>query len=150
MENDSKFDNFENQLTQTAVSFLKESAKWCKFLAILGFVGIGLMLLAGIFMMVGMGAATSAFEQFGSGLGAGLFGFIYFLFAAVYFMPVYYLYNYATKTQTALATKNNKLLTEGLENLKSHHKFLGIFALIVVSIYALIFVFAIIMALFGR
>jgi hypothetical protein len=35
------------------------------------------------------------------------------------------------------------LLADGLENLKSHHKFLGIFTLIIVSLYGFIFVFAI-------
>jgi hypothetical protein len=65
------------------------------------------------------------------------------LFAAIYFFPVYYLYQYATKTSAALHSKNKQQLTDGLENLKSHHKFLGIFTLILVSLYGFIFVFAI-------
>ena len=30
-------------LTSRAKGFLKETAKWCKFLSILGFIGLGLL-----------------------------------------------------------------------------------------------------------
>ena len=40
MENEKQTENFENQLTSAAVGFLQESAKWSKFMAIIGFIGI--------------------------------------------------------------------------------------------------------------
>lgn len=142
MENEKQTENFENQLTTAAVGFLQESAKWSKFMAIIGFIGIGLMVLVSLFMAIGfsaMGASTMPELPF----SMSAFSIIYVLFAAIYFFPVYYLYQYATKTSAALHSKNKKLLADGLENLKSHHKFLGIFTLILVSLYGLIFVFAI-------
>lgn len=140
-ENQSHFDHFENQLTYIAVVFLKESAKWSKFLAIVGFVGIGLMILAGFFMMFGM-SSLGASNNMPFSMAA--FSLVYLILAAVYFFPVYYLYQYGAKTTLALRSKNQQLLTDGLGNLKSHHKFLGIFTLILISIYGLFFVFAII------
>ena len=142
MENEKQTENFENQLTSAAVGFLQESAKWSKFMAIIGFIGIGLMVLVSLFMAIGfnsMGASTIPELPF----SMSVFSIIYVLFAAIYFFPVYYLYQYATKTSAALHSKNKQLLADGLENLKSHHKFLGIFTLIIISIYGLIFVFAI-------
>ena len=142
MENEKQTENFENQLTTAAVGFLQESAKWSKFMAIIGFVGIGLMVLVSLFMAIGfsaMGASTMPELPF----PMSVFSIIYVLFAAIYFFPVYYLYQYATKTSAALHSKNKQLLADGLENLKSHHKFLGIFTLILVSLYGFIFVFAI-------
>ena len=142
MENEKQPENFENQLTTAAVEFLQESAKWSKFMAIIGFIGIGLMVLVSLFMAIGfgaMGASTMPELPF----PMSVFSIIYVLFAAIYFFPVYYLYQYATKTSAALHSKNKQLLTDGLENLKSHHKFLGIFTLILVSLYGFIFVFAI-------
>ena len=142
MENEKQTENFENQLTTAAVGFLQESAKWSKFMAIIGFIGIGLMVLVSLFMAIGfsaMGASTMPELPF----SMSVFSIIYVLFAAIYFFPVYYLYQYATKTSAALHSKNKQLLADGLENLKSHHKFLGIFTLIIVSLYILIFVFAI-------
>ena len=142
MENEKQNENFENQLTSAAVGFLQESAKWSKFMAIVGFVGIGLMVLVSLFMAIGfssMGTANMPELPF----SMSVFSIIYVLFAAIYFFPVYYLYQYATKTSAALHSKNKQLLTDGLENLKSHHKFLGIFTLILVSLYGFLFVFAI-------
>ena len=142
MENEKQTENFENQLTTAAVGFLQESAKWSKFMAIIGFIGIGLMVLVSLFMAIGfsaMGASTMPELPF----SMSVFSIIYVLFAAIYFFPVYYLYQYATKTSAALHSKNKQLLTDGLENLKSHHKFLGIFTLIIISLYGFIFVFAI-------
>ncbi|WP_396218654.1 hypothetical protein [Flavobacterium sp.] len=142
MENEKQTGNFENQLTTAAVGFLQESAKWSKFMAIIGFIGIGLMVLVSLFMAIGfsaMGASTMPELPF----SMSVFSIIYVLFAAIYFFPVYYLYQYATKTSAALHSKNKQLLTDGLENLKSHHKFLGIFTLIIISLYGFIFVFAI-------
>ena len=142
MENEKQTENFENQLTSVAVGFLQESAKWSKFMAIIGFIGIGLMVLVSLFMAIGfnsMGASTIPELPF----SMSVFSIIYVLFAAIYFFPVYYLYQYATKTSAALHSKNKQLLADGLENLKSHHKFLGIFTLIIISLYGLIFVFAI-------
>ena len=142
MENEKQTENFENQLTTAAVGFLQESAKWSKFMAIIGFIGIGLMVLVSLFMAIGfsaMGASTMPELPF----SMSVFSIIYVLFAAIYFFPVYYLYQYAAKTSAALHSKNKQLLTDGLENLKSHHKFLGIFTLIIISLYGFIFVFAI-------
>ena len=139
MENEKQTENFENQLTSTAVGFLQESAKWSKFMAIIGFIGIGIMVLVSVFMAIGIGATTMPELPF----SMSVFSIIYVVFAAIYFFPVYYLYQYATKTSIALHSKNKHLLTDGLENLKSHHKFLGIFTLIIVSLYGFIFVLAI-------
>jgi hypothetical protein len=142
MENEKQTENFENQLTTAAVGFLQESAKWSKFMAIIGFIGIGLMVLVSLFMAIGfssMGASTMPELPF----SMSAFSIIYVLFAAIYFFPVYYLYQYATKTSAALHSKNKQLLADGLENLKSHHKFLGIFTLILVSLYGFVFVIAI-------
>ena len=49
-ENQLQAETFENRLTISAIGFLKESAKWCKFMAIVGFVGVGLMVLAALFL----------------------------------------------------------------------------------------------------
>lgn len=142
MKNEKQTENFENQLTTAAVGFLQESAKWSKFMAIIGFIGIGLMVLVSLFMAIGFSAiGASTMPELPFSMSA--FSIIYVLFAAIYFFPVYYLYQYATKTSAALHSKNKQLLADGLENLKSHHKFLGIFTLILVSLYGFVFVFAI-------
>jgi hypothetical protein len=73
----------------------------------------------------------------------GFFSVLYILIAVFYFFPVYYLYKYATGIKEAISTKSSDSLSNALVNLKSHHKFLGITALVVISLYAFIFLIAI-------
>lgn len=136
MEQQSEFEKLESQLSQTAINYLKETAKWAKFLSIVGFVFLGLLGILSFSMIIGF----SSMSRFGSGIGAGLgvgMGFAYFLIIALYFFPIYFLYKFSAKTKQALETRNNAMLTEGLENLKSHYKFIGILTIIVLSFYAL-------------
>lgn len=136
-------------LNELAVDALRESAKWCMFLAIVGFIGIGFMILAGAFMSltmatIGNDPAFGGIDPFG-GLKA-YFGLIYIVIAALYFFPIYYLYKYATGTKRALESSNSDVLSDALVNLKSHHKFLGITTIVVISIYILVIIGVIIFA----
>lgn len=133
----SSFDTFELQFTSMAKDYLRETSKWAKFLAIIGFIGIGFLVLIA-FAMFAMGGSMGDMAAM-SGLGAGV-GIVYLLLAVLYFFPVMYLYKFATKAKNALNSNNSQELTDAFENMKSHYKFMGILAIIMLSIYALIFV----------
>lgn len=152
MEETSVFEKFELQLDQTAKDFLKETAKWAYFLSILGFIGIGFMVLIGIFagtIFSTFGNAMGGMGGFGGTFGA-LMGFFYVFIAAVYFFPVYYLNKFATNAKRAFRDNDSEALSNSLGYLKSHYKFIGILMLAILALYGLIFVFGILGALFGR
>ena len=44
--------------------------------------------------------------------------------------------------KAALSTKNDDTLSDAFEVLKSHYKFVGVFTIIILSLYALVFLFA--------
>lgn len=133
-------------LTENSKSFLKETAKWAYFLSIMGFILIALLVLLALLM----GTLFAKLVDLGGGVAAlgarsgGLIMTIYLLFALIYFFPVYYLYQFASKIKAAFTTDNNEQLNTSFEYLKSHYKFLGIFTLVVTIIYALILVLGII------
>lgn len=138
----------ENQnnlvLNDQAVAALRESAKWCLFLSILGFIGIAFMILGGLFMSAAMSVIPDN-PAMGGGMnpfGAikAYIGIMYIVIAALYFFPIYYLYKYATGTKRALESSNSEVLSDALVNLKSHHKFLGITAIVVISLYIVIII----------
>ena len=150
MEETSVFEKFELQLDQTAKDFLKETAKWAYFLSIVGFVGIGLMILVAVFagtIFASMGSAMGG--AFGSSFGAAM-GFVYVFIAAIYFFPVFYLFKFSVNAKKAFRENDSEALSSSLGYLKSHYKFIGIFMVAILALYALIFVFGIIGALFGR
>lgn len=141
--------NFE--LTVESQSFLKETAKWAYFLSILGFVGVGIMVILALFM----GTIFSKLGVFGGNPGrfgmmeGGFITGLYLLLAVLYFFPVYYLFQFASKAKAAFSVVDNEKLTESLQYLKSHYKFMGIMAIIVFSFYGIVFLFSIIGLLFA-
>ena len=132
-------------LNNYAKGFLKETAKWANFLAIIGFIGIGFMVLAGFFMGTIMSTLPNM-NDMPFNIGPFMTG-IYLLMALLYFFPVRYLYRFAVKMKASLASNDDEELAEAFLNLKSHYKFVGILAIIMLAFYALIILFSIAAAL---
>ena len=119
-------------------------------MSILGYIGIGFIVLIAIF-------AGSIFATVGTMMPGGMgglgsaFGIImtvmYLLIAALYFFPVYYLNKFASNAKIALRDNDSKSLASSFEYLKSHYKFIGIMMVALLCLYGLIIVFAIIGAL---
>lgn len=132
-------------------SYLKESAKWAFFLAIVGFVSIALMVVMGLFMGAFMGSTMSQMPpEFGGSAGGmgmgmlsgGFFTVFYLLFALLYFFPTLYLYRFAKKMKVALASDDQLFLSDSFKNLKSMFKFMGIFVAVILVLYAVLLVIA--------
>lgn len=141
MEENSTIENFEIQLNESAKEFLKETAKWAYFLSILGYIGIGFVVLVAIFagtLFAFMGNMTHEMGAFGS-LGGTFITVLYLMLAALYFFPVYYLNKFATNAKTALRDNDSESLSTSLEYLKSHYKYIGIMTIVVFGLYILIF-----------
>ena len=143
---------FELQIDAQSNAHLSQSAKWAKFLAIVGFICCGLFLLWGIYMGLIMnsishlgGETTPAFGAFAN-LGGTFFLTFAIIGAVLYFFPCLYLFRFGSRMQTALRNNDQSTLTNSFGNLKSFYKFLGILTIIVLSLYVLIFVIAIISA----
>lgn len=139
--NDSSL--FELQIDQQVSSYLSETAKWGKFLAIMGFIGCGILVLVGIFAGSLM-ASLSSIE--GAAIGTSFLMVIYILLALLYFFPCLYLFNFASKMQKAIRSNDQIQLTESFKNLKSCYKFMGILMIVILAIYALAFIGGLIMA----
>ena len=68
----------------------------------------------------------------------------YLVMALLYFMPVLYLFKFSRKMKLALANKNDDILADAFENLKSHYKFIGVLTIIMISLYVLIIGFSLV------
>jgi amino acid transporter len=148
MEENLNSENFEMQLNESAKGFLRETAKWAYFLSILGYIGIGFIILVAIFAGTIFGLISNMSHQMG---GLGLFGgtfitVIYLSIAVLYFFPVYYLNKFASNAKIALKNNDSESLATSFEFLKSHYKFIGILSVIILCLYVFIFVIAMIAA----
>lgn len=133
-----------------AKAHLAESARWGRFLSIVGFVFIALMALGALALMA-FGSAIYGSISGGLGAMAGVgIGLLYLVVAAIYLYPTLKLYRFAQNARQALASGESHLLAESMRNLGGMFKFFGILTAIVIGIYALIFVFAMLAGLMGR
>ena len=137
-------------LDPVMMGYLRIAAKWGKFLAIVGFVMIGLIVLFGVFfgtiMGSAMGGAMGAAMPGGEMMGGALATFmtvLYLLFAVLYFFPVLYLYRFSDKMQVGLRVQSPDVVLESFRNLKSLFKFMGVLTIVILGFYALARVFGV-------
>ena len=126
-------------------NYLLETSKWCKFLAIVGYIGMGLLILLGLCFMVGFSIFSRVSHL---GFPIGIFGFVYILIAVLYFFPLNYMYKFSVQLAQGFKSNNQLSVNNGFENLKSLFKFMGILTIVVLSIYALIIIVMVPLAIF--
>ncbi|WP_449397719.1 hypothetical protein [Chryseobacterium wanjuense] len=149
METQSPFEQFDElRIDNAGKLFLTEAARWTTFLAILGYIGIGFMIIAALFMMT-IGTSISSYNNMMPMGGGVLFSLIYLAFAALYFIPINYLYRFSSNMKSALRSNNQTELTKAFGYLKSHYKFIGILTIIVFGLYILIIFGAMIAGISG-
>jgi hypothetical protein len=128
MEN---FDTLEQksvalEVTENSKKYLKNTAPWGKFIAILQFIAVGFMILAAL-IIIAAGSALSAYLP----ISISFVGWIYLALAIVIFIPARYLYRFSQKAANAVVTNNTLELEEAFKNMKSYWKFTGIMTIIV-------------------
>ncbi|HEX5743607.1 MAG TPA: DUF5362 family protein [Flavobacteriaceae bacterium] len=129
------------ELLQETIQNLNETRKWTNFLSIMGFIFIGLMIL--IAFAVSSMMSTMAESESALPFSGTVLGFVYLIIAFIYFFPILYLYRFSKYTKKALETQNSNDLNEAFKNLKSHYRFMGIITIVMIALYAFIFLIGI-------
>ncbi len=136
------------EISNEVTTYLNEAGKWGKFLAIMGFVFMGLMVIAGFIMSIVFAFLPK--ESFGGmPFPSFLIGIIYLVIGAIYLIPILYLYRFSTGIKTALTQKNQNQFVKAFYNLKSLYRFIGIFMIIILALYLLTFIIMIFAGLFA-
>ncbi len=145
--------NNANLLTVNVKNYLMETASWGKFLAILGYVGLGFLLILSLLMIFGMSFLSNSLNgmsqlyQTGS-LSLVSVGMMYILIIAIYFFPIYFLHIFSLRIKSGLLTNNAPDMELAFKNLKSLFKFMGIVSIVVLSIYVLALIIIVPVAIF--
>jgi hypothetical protein len=131
----------EPQLTLGNFSrhYLLAAGKWAR---LLGIIYALVMLLLVLIIVVGFSVLSSFFGA-KTGMPPGLMlgvGIVYIVFlGAIVFYPILALISFGGKIKSAIATDSQEDFNAGLRHLSGLFKFLGIALLIIVSIYAMVF-----------
>jgi len=136
------------EVTAKIQSHLGDAGRWSKFLAILGFNFMGLLVLVGIIMSIAMAIIPNT-TQPGMPFPPLLIGVFYLVVAGIYFLPLLYLYRFSTQINKALRLKNQEQFASAFSNLKAHYRFIGIMMIIGIALYVLIVVVMIAAGLFS-
>lgn len=129
-----------------AHQYLAETGRWTQFLAIMGFILTGLIVIMGLFAGTLFSALSGGQSQAMLGQGMGIiFGGVYVLLGLLYFFPSMYLFNFSKKLKAAILTRDNGELEDALKNQKSFYKFWGVFTIVVICFYLVFGVFAALM-----
>lgn len=149
----------ENQFSESSSLFglainennkgdLADTARWARFLSIVGFVMCGFIVLIGFFAgsIFSMFANTDELEALGgmsSAMGAGM-AFFYVIIAVIYFIPCLFLFRFANKMKVALLSNDQAALNTSFQNLKSMFRFFGIVTIIMLALWAIVLLIALV------
>lgn len=123
------------ELNRDSMVSLHETGGWANFLAILGFIMVGFLVIMAFvmnFVFSNLPMGDSPIPAAG-----GIFTVVYLLIAVVYFFPVLYLYRFANGVREGIRARDSQKVADGLRNLKSHYKFVGILTIAGFVLYIL-------------
>lgn len=146
----NKQDIFNLGVDEEARAHLLETARWTKFIAIIGFVILGLLILVGILMGLGLSVASQMYDtaNLGSAFGTAMM-VMYLVLSLLYFFPILYLYKFSVLIKPAIHTGNQQQFNLALSYQKRMYKFIGIMLLVVFGLYAVMIIAAILGAAFS-
>jgi len=121
------------ELDEISVRYFVAIGKWTYFFAILGFIGIAVLLIVGLFAKAIFGAF---YPQMGA--NAAVTGIVYIVFAVIYIFPVIYLYRFSTIVKKAIQENNSTFMQQALRNFKMHFQYIGIFTIAILGLYIVI------------
>jgi hypothetical protein len=128
------------EIEQETLKHLNTTRKWAMFLAIIGFIFLGLMIIIGLLA----GTFLTAFSSGEKGLGIpASFMFIPILLVAlVYFFPVLFMFRFSKHTAHAIQHLDKLELHKGLKNLKYYFAYLGVLIIAILSLYFVVLIVA--------
>ena len=133
---------------------LSETARWAKFLAIVGMVGLGLVVVFGLVYSIWISTMMGTMQDrygvqspgaYAGGLAVGS-ALIFIVMAVVAFFPMLYMLRFANQMKVALYGNDQESLNTSFQNLKRYFRYVGIITIIGIGfwiIWLLVFGFAI-------
>ena len=124
---------FELSLDRESIDHLTETARWGKFLAIMGFITLGLLVIFSFFVgaIFANYSALSPYPSTELRTAAGIGGAF---FTVIYFFPCLYLYRYSVRMKAALNTNDQTKLNQSLKSQRMLFRYVGIVTIIVISL----------------
>jgi hypothetical protein len=126
------------EIEEDTLKYLSTIRKWSMFLAILGFIGIGLLVLIGLVAGVFLSVFKSQNSPFG--ISESLVFLVIIVIVVLYFFPVLYLFRFSKHTANAVRLLDKLEMHKAIKNLRSYYVFTGVFVIVVLALYLVLFI----------
>ncbi len=133
---ESTSENKKIEIGTEILNTLNATRRWTMFLSVLGFIFLGLLVVAGL--------ATSLFlttfktQEANLGIPESLMIIIFVVIGAIYFFPVFFLFRFSRNTRDAVQNFDQQKLSKGFRNLRLYFTYIGIMVIVVISIYIML------------
>jgi hypothetical protein len=117
-------------LSSDGVKDLKTGRGWAMFVAIVGIIGTGFMVIAA-FIMFAMGSAMNS----QMGFPGAILGVVYLVLAGINLIPIIFCMKFASKAGIACDQNDNTAFNLAIRNLRTMFKSTGIIVIAVLSLY---------------
>jgi hypothetical protein len=138
MESTKPSNLFDLQVDHLGAVYLRDAARWARFLAIAGFIFCGLFVVAAILFMT---VLSSLFNSMGAsgvfGIGGGTIAAVYIGIAILDFFPCLYLYKFAARMQVALNSNDQQQLNSSFLNMRAFYRFVGVLMIAALGLWVL-------------
>lgn len=134
------------QLTPQSIGYLLTTAKWGKFMAILGFITVAFMIIAGLLLSLVFSFLGDKIPAEGGVLTAirpALLSTIYIILGIIALIPVIYLNSFSNNISKAVRNNDTDTMTKAFRRLKNLFTFLGVYTIVIIALYIIgIIIFA--------
>lgn len=133
-------ENKKIEIEQSTLKQLNTTRKWAMFLAIIGFIFLGIMIVVGLIAGTFLKAFGSGDNSFG--ISDSLMFIPVILLGLIYFFPVLFLFRFSKYISRAIQNLDKLQFHKAIKNLKFYFAYIGILIIIVLSIYIVILIVA--------
>jgi hypothetical protein len=127
-------------IDETGRAYMLETARWTKFLAIIGFVFIGLIFLIGFISLFGLTTFSGM-----SGLSSAMF-LGYAFFGGIYLYPTVELSRFSKNIKLAMASSDVGLFNTAMKNQRNMFRFIAILIIILLAFYGAVICYLLIVS----
>ncbi len=125
------------ELEYETLKDLDRTRKWTMFLAILGFIGISILLIVGIFTGVFMSVFNKG--DTATSYPGWLVCIIFIAASVIYFFPIFFIFRFSKFISGVVKTQSTEELKKAFKNLRSYFTYIGILVIAMLVIYIIAF-----------
>lgn len=136
---------FSLSIDPVTKTHLSETARWARFLAIVGMISLVLMVVFGLVYSIWLSSMVSSMQgrygvqapgAYTGGLAVGA-AFMFIVMAVIAFFPMLYMLRFANQMKAALYSNDQENLNSSFQNLKRYFRYVGIITLIGIGLWVI-------------